>query len=157
MKRVLVFTVVLLLGAACSVPGERPAATKKAVATPEKPADESHRFPKAERVKTEIVDNHLLGKDFLPGGNLAEYQRGKQTYRLFLIRTRSNDRAALLMFKFKGKLADAKFVPHMGGYFGHDGDQPTLLFCLERFLVGVMGLPLEQADPIAREFAARLR
>ncbi len=157
MKRALVIAVALLLNAACSAPSERPAATKKAAAPPEKPADESHRFPKADRVKTEIVDDHLLGKDFLPGGNLAEYQRGKQTYRLFLITTRSNDQAALLMFRFKDKLTDAKFVPHMGGYFGHDGDQPILLFPLERFVAGVAGLPLDQADPVAREFAARLR
>jgi hypothetical protein len=139
----------------CSVPTERPAA-KKAAAPVVRPSDETRRFPPQDRVKVEIIDNHLLGKDFLPGGNLAEYTRGGKSYQLFLIEAESPLAAALLMNEHQTSLSNSKFIPHMGGFFGMDGEQPVYIFAKAQWLAGLVGLPQEEADVIAREFAARL-
>jgi hypothetical protein len=118
--------------------------------------DESRRFPLADRVSMTLVDNHLLDKDFLPGGNVAEYRRKGKTYRQFLIHSKSAEAAALLLFDFKSHLRDAKFLPHMGGYFGMDGATPVYLFQKGPFLAGLAGLPEKEADLLARQFAVRL-
>jgi hypothetical protein len=123
---------------------------------PAKPRDESRRFPMADRVSMQLVENHVLGKDFLPGGNVAEYRRKAKTYQLFLIRSKSAEDAALLLFDFKGHLSNAKYLAHMGGYFGLDGSAPVYLFEKGSFLAGFVGLAEEDADPLARQFAARL-
>ena len=110
----------------------------------------------ADQVSIHLVDNHVLGKDFLPGGNVAEYQRKGKTYQLFLVRSKSTEDAALLLFDFKGHLRDAKYLAHMGGYFGMDEATPVYLFQKGPFLAGFVGLPEKEADPLARQFAARL-
>jgi hypothetical protein len=158
MKLASALILVLLLVAACGGPGEAPATAEPAAAPPEveKPADETHRLPKENRVKAEVVDNHLLGKEFLPGGNLAEYQKDKKTYQQFLIDAGSNARATSLMMKYKNELKEPKFLAQFGGYFGKDGEQPVLLFTLQNYLAGIVGLPQEEADVAARELAARL-
>ncbi|HKW97826.1 MAG TPA: hypothetical protein VJN43_08825 [Bryobacteraceae bacterium] len=104
----------------------------------------------------QLVDDHLLGKDFLPGGNLAEYRSKGKTYQQFLIHAKSPEDAALLLFDFKNHLRDAKFLAHMGGYFGMDGAQPVYIFPKGPFLAGLVGLPEKEADPLARQFAAHL-
>jgi hypothetical protein len=53
-------------------------------------------------------------------------------------------------------LADAKFLPSFGGYFGMDGETPWFVFVKGRYLAGVVGLPQEEADLVARELAARI-
>lgn len=103
-----------------------------------------------------LVEDHVLGKDFLPGGNVAEYKRKGKTYQQFLVHAKSAEAAALLMFDYKGHLRDAKYLPHMGGYFGADGAMPVYLFQKGAFLAGFTGLPEKEADPLARQFAARL-
>jgi hypothetical protein len=118
--------------------------------------DESRRFPLADRVALRLVDDHVLGKDFLPGGNVADYKRKGKTYQQFLVRSTSNEAAALLMFDFKGHLKDAKYLAHMGGYFGLDGSTPVYMFQKGVFLAGFVGLPEKDADVLARQFAARL-
>lgn len=143
----------------CGGPSQEQApvtAEKKVPPPAAKPPDESRRFPTANRVKHEIVDDHLLGKDFLPGGNLAEYERDGKKYQQFLISRESPDQATFLMMDFKDQLRDAKFIGHFGGYFGFDGDTPILLFPRNNFLAGIAGLPREEADLVARDFAARL-
>ncbi len=146
---------VFALLSGCSVPSEQPVETKAAKPAT-RPSDESHRFPSQDRVKVEIVDDHLLGKDFLPGGNLAEYARGGKTHHLFLIETGSPQAAALLMNDHQKTLSNAKFIAHMGGYFGMEGEQPVYIFAKGKWLAGLVGLPQEEADLVAREFAARL-
>lgn len=146
---------VLITLSGCGAPTEEPP-PKKAAAPVIAPSDESHRFPSQDRVKAGIVDDHLLGKDFLPGGNLAEYSRGGRTYQLFLIETKSPQAAALLMNDHQKSLSNAKFIAHMGGYFGMDGEQPVYIFAKGKWLAGLVGLPQDEADLIAREFAARL-
>ena len=57
---------------------------------------------------------------------------------------------------FRNDLTDPKYIAYMGGYFGHDGDQPVLVFQKGRSLAGVIGLPEKEADMAVRVFAARL-
>ena len=147
---------IVLLGACGGSEAPPAAAENKAAPPAAKPPDESYRFPSTNQVKIEIVDDHLLGKDFLPGGNLAAYERDGKKYQQFLITRGSPDQAVFLMMDFKNQLRDAKFVGHFGGYFGFDGETPVLLVPRNNFLAGVAGLPLEEADQVARDFAARL-
>jgi hypothetical protein len=139
-------------GGSSQAPAKKAAAPKKFA----KPTDESRRFPSANQVKMDLVPEKLLGRDFLPGGNLAEYKRGNRAYRQFLIRAENSDRAAFLMLDFKNTLKDAKYLPHMGGFFGLDGETPVYCFQKGPYFAGFVGLPEKEADPLAREFAARL-
>lgn len=156
-RRCLCALVIVVLGACGGTQAPQETAAKKEPAPAAKPPDESRRFPTTNRVKIEIVDNHLLGKEFLPGGNLAEYEREGKKYQQFLITGKSPDEATFLMMDFKDKLSGAKFIGHFGGYFGMDGETPVLLFPLNDYLAGVVGLPQDEADLVARDFAARLR
>lgn len=149
MRRALCFLLVL---AGCSSPPPTPVVQS---ATP-KPPDESRRFPLADQVNIQLVGRKLLGKDFLPGGNLAEYRHGKKTWSQFLVHGSSTQAAALLLFDFKGTLSDARYLAHMGGYFGYDGTKPVYIFQKCPYLAGFTGLPEKDADPLARQFAARL-
>lgn len=147
-------TLAVLCACGGAPPKEQPQSAPRAA--PEKPADESRRFPMADQVSVRLVDDHLLDKDFLPGGNLAEYRRKGKTYQQFLIHSKTAEAAALLLFDFKSHLRDSKFLPHMGGYFGMDGATPVYIFQKGAFLAGFVGLPYKDADPLARQFAARL-
>jgi len=153
-ERCAVAIAVLLAACSSPPPQERPRTAPAAAVI--KPVDQSRHFPLADQVRIDLVDNHLLGKDFLPGGNVAEYRRKGGTYRQFLVRGKSPQDAALLMFEFKGHLRDPKYLPHMGGYFGMEGAEPVYLFQKADFLAGFVGLSEKEADPLARQFAARL-
>ena len=142
--------------AACGSPPPKEPAQNAPAAAPVKPPDEGRRFPLADQVSMRLVDDHVLGKDFLPGGNVAEYRRKGKTYQQFLVRAKSPEAAALLLFDFKGHLRDPKFLPHMGGYFGLDGATPVYLFPKGAYLAGFVGLAEKDADLLARQFAARL-
>ncbi len=138
-----------------SAPTKEQTQSAPAAASP-KPADEGRRFAAADRVSLRLVDDHVLGKDYLPGGNIAEYRHKGKSYQQFLVHAASAEAAALLLFDYKGHLRDAKFLAHMGGYFGMDGETPVYIFQKGVFLAGLVGLPEKAADPLAREFAARL-
>jgi hypothetical protein len=145
----------LVVLSACSSPPKE--TTQNAtVAEVVKPLDESRRFPLADQVSMKLVDDHILSKDFLPGGNVAEYKRKGKTYQQFLVHAKSPEAAALLLFDFKGHLRDAKFLPHMGGYFGIDGTTPVYILQKGAYLAGFVGLSEKDADLLARQFAARL-
>ena len=152
---ILLLAIVVLNGCGASAP---PAPAKKAAAPQQvvKPTDERRRFPSQNQVKMELVEQKMLGRDFLPGGNLAQYKRGNKTYQQFLIRAADASRAAILLLDLKNSLRDSKFIPHMGGVYGLDGDTPVYCFAKGVFLAGFIGLPEQEADPLAREFAARL-
>lgn len=152
--RPLLVCVPLLLLAGCG--GTTPAPAPKQAAAVAKPADESRRFPSANRTRITVVDDHLLGKAFLPGGNLAAYQGKAGTYQQFLAKLATPEQAALVLFDYKSSLKDSKYVPHMGAYYGMDGTQPTYVLSKGPWLAGFVGLPEQQAEPLAREFAARL-
>ena len=146
----------LLFAAGCSIPSDKASEPKKAPPPVVKPDDVGHLFSRDGREKMELVDNHLLGKAYLPGGNLAEYKRRGREYRQFLARASTPEKAMFLMMDFKDDLKDAKFVPHLGGYFGLDGETPVLILQRGHSLAGVVGLPEQEADQVLREFAPRL-
>ncbi len=156
MRRELWLAAAMAVLCACgSAPPKEQPQSAPAPAAP-KPVDEGRRFPVADRVSLRLVAGHVLGKDYLPGGNVAEYHRKRTTYQQFLVHSQSAEAAALLLFDFKGHLRDAKYLAHMGGYFGMDGSTPVYIFQKGVFLAGLLGLPEKEADPLARQFAARL-
>ncbi|MBI3208638.1 MAG: hypothetical protein HYZ37_07030 [Candidatus Solibacter usitatus] len=138
--------------AAC---GEKEA-PKKAVQKKTPVTDESQRFPKKDLVDVKIVEGAILGKEFLGGGNLAKYRKGKTEFELFLVKAAGPEASSILMFDYKKQLANAKFIAHFGGYFGKDGDRNVFLFAKGPWLAGIAGLAEQEADAVAREFAARL-
>jgi len=146
----------LLCLTACSIPSDQPAEKKTLRRPIVEVADESRRFTSENRVSIDFVKNNLLGKDYLPGGNLAEYKQGNKSYQQFLTRVKTAEKAAFLLVDFRNDLRDPKYLAHMGGYFGHDGDQPVLVFQKGRSLAGVIGLPEKDADMAARVFAGAL-
>jgi hypothetical protein len=146
----------LALGAVLAGCSEQKPAPKRIVPVAVKVSDEGRRFPSKDQVKIEVVNQKLLGKEFLPGGNLAEYKVRGKTYQQFLVRAETPDKAAFLLLDFKNVLTDAKFVPHMGAFYGRDGDKPVYVLQKGVWLGGYVGLTDKEAEPLAREFAARL-
>jgi hypothetical protein len=138
----------LILAAGCS-----PKPVPKTDVAVELPPDHADRFPDAGLVKMDRVANHLLGKPFMPGGNLATYKKG---YQQFLGKMPDAQQAAFLLLDWQKALKDAKYLPHMGGYFGTDSGRPVYVFTKSAWVAGIAGLPEAEADTIAREFAARL-
>jgi hypothetical protein len=143
----------LMLGLACGGTPSAPAPEAKAEAPKVKPSDESRRFPKENQTAMEVVDDRLLDKDYLPGGNLATYQKDGKSYQLFLT---TPERPGDLLLEISQNLSGAKFVASFSGYFGAAGDQPWFVFAKGKHLAGVVGLPQDEADLVAREFAARI-
>ena len=131
-----------------------PAAAKELVV--QKPADESRHFPLADRTGTEVVDNHLLGKSFMPGGTLAHYRHGKTEYTMFVAKLGTAQDAAFLLLDWNKTLAGSTLVPSFGGYFGQDGGQPVFVFTKNAWIAGVAGLAQKEADAAARTLAAHL-
>ena len=135
---------------------EPPKVEKPKVDAAPAPVDETRKFPKTDLVRVTLVEKELLGKDFMPGGNLGEYQRGKQSYRLFVAKTFTPDRAAILLLDLKNHLQGAKFVPTFGGYYGTDAGVPVFTFAKNSYLLGVVGLNEKEADLVARTLAGRV-
>ncbi len=137
-------------------PAPQPEA-KTATQKPPRLPDHRTWFPLDGRTSFELVADHLMGKDWLPGGNVANYEAEGKRYTLFLAETATPDAAALLSYDIKNKLSNAKFVPTFGGQFGLDGDTPWFIFPKGKYVAGVVGLAQEQADAVARGFAGRVR
>lgn len=140
----------------CGSEPKQPASEPAKKAEAPKPADESRRFPQANLVDAKVVDDHLLGKSFMPGGTLAHYKKGKTEYDMFVARMPSATDAAVLLPDWRKALADAKLVPWFGGYFGQDNGRPVFVFTKDVWIAGVVGLPEKEADLQARALAARL-
>jgi len=140
------------LAGGCSSPPPAPVAQVEVA----KPADETRRFPAANRVETHVVATALLGKSFMPGGTVAHYKRGAVEYDMFVASLPTPLAAALLLPDWKNALAGAHVVPTFGGYFGSDAGRPVFVFAKGTWLAGVAGLPQQQADLAARTLAARL-
>src|SRR5947209_3060622 len=148
------FTAVLISCGSEPKPAASPVPAKKA--EPPKPSDESSRFPKANLTGTEVVNQQLMGKAFMPGGTLAHYKKGRTEYDMFVVVMPSAYEAALLLLEWKHVLADSKLVPSFGGYFGTDGGRPMFVFPKGKWIAGVAGLGEKQADAQARLLAAEL-
>lgn len=157
MRRIVIVSFALLSLVGCS-PKENAKKTDTApVPAVEKPADEPQRFPTKDQTGITLVDNHIFGKNLLPGGNVATYKTKKGTeYRLFLAKAKGNDKAAILLLDLKSTLSAPKFIPSFGGYYGMDDGKPTFIFQKGPYLAGIVGLKEADADKIAREFAARI-
>ena len=147
-----------VLLASCDIPSDAPKEPQVAKAPPpiQKPRDETRRFPSQDRISVEIVDNQILGKEFLPGGNLAFYERNGKKWRQFLVQADSATAAALLLNEYRAAMADPKYLAHMGGYFGKDGNDDVLVIQKGRWVMGIVGLPEKDADMVARGSAAWL-
>src|SRR5579884_1683697 len=152
------FAIILTLLAGCGSKPPKTAAPAAAErpAPPPKPSDESARFPKAGLLKTEVVDNHVPDKSFMPGGTVAHYRRGKSEYDMFVAKLATPTDAAILLLDWKKALTDAELIASFGGYAGKDAGKPTFVFTKGSWVAGVQGLPQKQADLQARLLAARL-
>jgi len=145
-----------LILAACSTAPPPPAAKTEPPAPPPV-KDLSSLLPATGRTAARVVPNHLLDQDKMPGGTLADYEAGKKKYQLFVVETANNEDAALLLIDMKHALKDPEYLPNFGGYFGSGGTRPVFVFAKLQYLAGVTGLSKEDADPIARILAARLK
>lgn len=121
-----------------------------------KPVEMFGRFPKTNQVKVRVDEPHVLGKAFLPPGSIAEYQKGKSSWSMFVADFPSPTEAALALNDFRKALEGAKLVPAFGGYFGKDGDQPVFVFTKGNRIAGILGLSEKQADLPARQLASVL-
>lgn len=133
---------------------------KKAAAPPPPPPVRDNRvfLLPAHQISAKLVPDHLLGKTALPGGTIGDYDDGGKNYQLFIIETETAQDAAFLLLDFKPLLTNPAYIAYMGGYFGPDAadGKPIWVFSKSKYLVGVVGLPRDPADAIARELAARL-
>lgn len=153
MRLALLLAVIALAGCSSEPkPAPAPAPVRKAV----RPPDDTRRFPPQDQVESKVVAEPLYGHDFLPGGNIATYRKGKLQYELFLVRAASPTGAAILLLDYKKALKEPKLIAHFGGYFGQDGARPAFVFTKTKWLCGIIGLPEAEADAVARPFAARL-
>lgn len=154
-RRLLLATTAVLL-ASCGSESKPPAQTEAKTEEPPKPADETRRFPTADQVSTEVVNNHIMNKPFMPGGTIAHYKKGTTEYEMFAAQFPTPTDAAIALANWDGALQGAKLVPTFGGYFGTDAGRPVFVFPKDRWIAGVVGLPQAQADPAGRVLAARL-
>lgn len=148
----------LLLGlVACSGPvPEKAASSAPKPVVHDPPVDLATKFPLAGQTSIQIISDHLLGKDFMPGGNLATYKTAAGDYQIFLLKMADAQKAAFLLLDWKSAMPDAKYLASMGGYFGDDQGKPLYLFAKGPYLAGFVGLSEEKADPEARRLAAKL-
>ena len=145
----------IVLATGCSSTVTQAPVEKASKANVAPPVDQAIKFPQLNQVKMEVVADHLLGKDFMPGGNLATYKSGKQEYQQFLGKFPDAQRAAFSLLDWQKTLKPAKYLAHMGGYYGNDGDRPVYVFAKGAWVAGIVGLPEAQADLLARQFAMR--
>lgn len=68
----------------------------------------------------------------------------------------SNDKAAFLLLDVKKAMTAPQYLPNMGGFFGLQNNVPLYVFAKGPYVAMVKGLAMDQADPIARTFAARI-
>ena len=159
MKAAAPLVVLLLAGLAGCSSAPEPSATPapaKAAAAPEPPKDHTSLFPDAGKVSTKLVPDHILDIKALPGGSWAEYDVKGTKYQEFIIDADSAQTAAFMLPDVKAQLANPQYIPWMGGYFGSLGDKEVFCFAKQHYLAGVVGLPENKADPLARTLAAQL-
>ena len=104
----------------------------------------------------EMVADHLLGKEYLPGGNIAGYSTNVGVYQMFLIKEKDTTKAANLILSWRATHTELQYMPKIGGYYGLDNGTPVYLFSKGLFVAGLVGLDANDADLQARGFAAHL-
>lgn len=136
---------------ACDSPKPAPPAAAKTV------RNDALLLPSTDQISSRVMQDHVLDEPKLPGGTVGQYQSKSRKYQLFVIRTEGNQDAALLLLTAKGLIENAEYIAHMGGYAGTYKGAPLYTFAKLQFLAGVVGLPKEEADTIARQFAAKIQ
>jgi len=147
--------VTLILLAACSAP-PKPQEQPAAATQPPKATDESRRFPKPGLVAATVVDNHIWDQEFMPGGTVARYKRGKTEYGMMVSKLSTPTDAAILLLDWKKAMPDGVLVPSFGGYYGNVQGRPVFVFTKNSWIAGISGLNQKQADAEARVLAAAL-
>lgn len=151
-----VFVAAMMLAGCGSTAPEKPAEKKAEAPAPPPVKDDTDKLPTANRTSAKVVQNHLLGKDALPGGTIGDYEAKGSKYQLFIIETDTPQDAAILLLDVKGTLKDPAYIASFGGYFGSDTNGDLFVFAKGKYLAGVVGLKQAKADAIAREFATHL-
>ncbi|MDZ7639866.1 MAG: hypothetical protein U5J83_16715 [Bryobacterales bacterium] len=127
-----------------------------ASAPKEKAVDVSRYFPKEKQTGVEFVEDQLLGIAALPGGNIAEYNRGGKRYQQFMLKAPSAALAAVCLADIKSAMTNPKFVASFGGYFGELDGKPAFVFTKNEYVTGFIGLSRDEADAEGRVAAARI-
>jgi hypothetical protein len=148
-------SLIAALMAGCSPPAAEVKSNPPAqVVQPAK--DYSSKLVEENLVRSGVTAGRVADLPFLPKGTFGEYQRGKLSWKVYLIDTASPNEAANLLFDWKKTMTDPKVVAHMGGYFGLARQEKTFLFAKNRWLVALVGLDEELADQEGRKVALRL-
>ncbi|MYG02447.1 MAG: hypothetical protein F4173_09275 [Acidobacteriia bacterium] len=122
--------IVILLGTAlmlgsCGPSTDDSGPASEQAAEQKKPAeeirDETYRFHKEGLVEAKVVQDNLCGQDFMPGGNVADYDKGGKKYQVCFTLRRNADAAMFLSMDYRDALSDQKFIPHFGGCYGWSG------------------------------------
>ena len=119
--------------------------------------DQSRMLPTKGLKHSGIVMDHTAGISQLPGGTVGDYESGGRKYQIFIVDAGNSQQAAFLLLDVKGVLKDPEYLSSFGGYFGSQGDRPVFVFAKQQYLAGIAGLPHNEADPIARTLASRLK
>jgi len=119
--------------------------------------DNTSMLPVNSRTGTHVVQDHILDIPKLPGGTIGDYKAGGKEFQLFIVDCSDNQAAAFALLDAKAALQTPEYISYMGGYFGSDGKRPLYVFSKLHYLAGVAGLPKDEADPIARVLASRLK
>jgi len=122
-----------------------------------KPPDESRYLPQTNLVDSKVVDDHLLGKSFMPGGTVGHYKKGKVEYEIFIRKMENPVEPAVLLPDWNKALTGAKLIAHFGAYFGYDNGRPVFVFAKGSWIAGIAGLPEKDADLEARTLAGKLQ
>lgn len=119
--------------------------------------NESRQLPSANQISKQEVSGHILGKPFLPGGTLAHYKTPSAEYDMFVTQFPSHTDASIALANLEGNIQGAKLVKDMDGYFGSNAGRPILVFPMDMWIGGVLGLPLPEAEQAGRALAANFK
>lgn len=146
--------VVWLAAAVCLLVGCAREPAQNAAAA--RAARESALLPKENVLEVKVVPKELLGKPFMPGGTIARYQKGKDSYEIFLSELPSETDSAIVIAHWDGALKNPKVIRSLDAYYGLDGQRPVYVFAKGHWVAGITGLPEQEADQQARRLAGRL-
>lgn len=124
---------------------------------PKPTPNEFQQLPSADLVSKQEVAGHILGKPFLPGGTMAHYKTPTAQYDMFVAQFPSHTDASIALANLEGNIQGAKLVKDMDGYFGSDAGHPILVFPMDRWIGGVLGLPLPEAEQAGRKLTANFK
>ena len=141
-----------ILGSGCGRSSEANSQPPKEATT----KDESSLFLSAGRVATQVYPDHMMNKQFLPGGTMAEFQGDKGEYREFLVHLQDGKKAAFLLQDYKKVLQNTADNTDGAAYFGTDDGQPTYVFVRGPYLAGIVGLSQDQAQAVAKQWSDKL-